>query len=197
MDSKRRTQVFVNDLKKYTPPRTTQAVHAQATAQNSTVVDDEFVGRGVGARAGHWKGSGLSTAPPATPGAAPSRARTRARTSAAPPTTAGASSNILPPRRRGRPAKLSHLQGRVRGSLNLDGSNAISSRGQGQTTDGGALGLSGGRGREDAHPIATSEAAANRPRTRPWPTTPATAPAPAGPATASRRGRGRPRKAQL
>ena len=103
MDSKRRTKVFVNDLKKYTPPRITQAVHAQATAQNSTVVDDEFVGRGVGTRAGHWKDSGLSTAPPATPGAAPSRARKRPRTSAAPPTTAGASSNILPPRRRGRP----------------------------------------------------------------------------------------------
>ena len=102
LDSKRRTQVFVNDLEKYAPPRTTEAVHAQATAQNSTVVDDEFVGRGVGARAGHWKDSGLSTAPPAIPGA-PSRPRTRPRTSAPPPTTAGASSNVLPSRRMGRP----------------------------------------------------------------------------------------------
>ena len=191
MDSKRRTKVFVNDLKKYTPPRTTRAVHAQATAQNSTVVNDEFVGRGVGARVGHWKGNGLSTAPPATPGAAPSRARPR--TSAAPPTTAGASSNILPPRRRGRPPS----------SLTFRGGFEVPSTSTGPTPSqvvvrdnplmGSALRLPGGRGSEDVHPIATSEAAANRPRTRPWPTAPATALAPAGPATASRRGRGRPR----
>ena len=37
LDSKRRTKVFVTDLKKYTPPRGTQQLEAQATATNILV----------------------------------------------------------------------------------------------------------------------------------------------------------------
>ena len=173
----------MNDLKKYTPPRTTQTVHAQATAQNSTVVDDERVGRGVDSSPGHRESRSTSTTSTTTPDTATNGQRTRSRKSAAPSATARVGSDILPP-------KAPHLQGRVRGLLNIDGSNAVPSHGQGhpRPTDDSALRLPGGRGKKDAHPITTSDVAPNRPRTRVRPPASATAPAPAGPAIAIRRG---------
>ena len=130
LDSKRRTKVFVNDLKKYTPPRGTQQLEAQATAQNSTVVGDELVGRGVGASLGHRESRTTRTTSTTTPDAAISGQRTMLRKSAAPSATARVGSDQLPPRRLGRPPKAPHLQGRVRGLLNADESNAVPRHGR-------------------------------------------------------------------
>ena len=199
LNSQRRTKVFVNDLKKYTPPKATQQLEVQATANNSTVVDDELVGRGVGAGPSDRESRTTGTTSTTATDAATGGQRSPSRESVAPSATARVGSDLLPSRRWGRPPKAPHLQGRVRGLPNIDGSNAVPSHGQGHTkpTDGSALRLPGGRGNKNAHPITTSDAAPNRPRTRARPPASATAPAPARPATAIRRGRGRPRKAQL
>ena len=116
LDSKRRTKVFVDDLKKYTLSRGTQQLETQATAQNSTVAGDELVGRGVGASIGHRESRTTRPTLTTTPDAATSGQRTRSRESAAPSTTARVGRDILPPRRRGRPPKAPHLQGGRGGS---------------------------------------------------------------------------------
>ena len=46
LDSKRQTKVFVNDLKKYTPPRRTQQLEVEATATNILVSESANMVRG-------------------------------------------------------------------------------------------------------------------------------------------------------
>ena len=105
LDSQRRTKVFVNDLKKHTPPRNTPTLQAPATAQNFHVVGDGLVGRGVDPIPGD-RPCRTARAPRATTAdAAPGRAGTRPQPSTAPSTIARVGHDLLPPRRRGSPPR--------------------------------------------------------------------------------------------
>ena len=73
LDSKRRTKVFVNDLKKYTPPRGTQQLEAQATATDIVVSDSRDVVRG------HTAPSNRASSPPPNSATAGPAARKRGR----------------------------------------------------------------------------------------------------------------------
>ena len=73
LDSKRRTKVFVNDLKKYMPPRRTQQLEAQATATDIVVSDSRDVVRG------HNAPSDRANSPPPNSATAAPAARKRGR----------------------------------------------------------------------------------------------------------------------
>ena len=73
LDSQRRTKVFVNDLKKYTPSRGMQQLEAQATATGIVVSDSRDVVRG------HSAPPNRACSPPRAPGTAKPSARLRGR----------------------------------------------------------------------------------------------------------------------
>ena len=79
LDSKRRTKVFVNDLKKYTPPRGMQQLEVQAIATNILVSAPQNVLRG------HTSPSNRASSPPRNSATAAPAARERGRPARIPP----------------------------------------------------------------------------------------------------------------